>query len=90
MKKIDFYFSPSFYEYKMDPFNWFGEHDDIMPVVKLNGKYVPFCEQITHGNKPILTHKDLKLIATLNEDEVDIEIVKKLDFYRKGDINGNN
>lgn len=74
-KKVDVYFSASM---QMNSIKWFEEHD--MPVVNINGVYMPYSEMISHGDKPTLNRNDLIFIGTLNKCEMDIKIVNKMDF----------
>ena len=52
---------------------WFSK----MTLVKLGDKFVPFCEQIESGNKPICKFDDMVLIAQLESSEMQY---KRMDF----------
>lgn len=52
---------------------WFGK----MTLVKVEGKFVPLCEQIKSGRKPICKFDDIVLIAQLESDKMEY---KSMDF----------
>lgn len=78
---IDIYFSRSLHDKQMNNLDWIDEHDEYMPVIKIDDKYVPFSEQIEHGKRPILRQEDLKLIATISEKDINIINVRKYEFF---------
>ena len=80
MGKVDFYFSESLHKTQMNPLNWCCTQDSKMPVVEINGEFVPYSERITHGNEPVIkeSYKDLVLLATLEESAIKTKVVDRL------------
>lgn len=93
-KFYDFYFSLSYLKKEVSSkefgmFEYYDSvNDDRIILVKINGRFIPFCEQISCGRVPLIAknRSDLIYLGAFNEDEVEYEFISVEEFKHTFDL----
>ena len=91
----DFYFSLSFLKKEIESkeqgyLDYYDSNfmNDKLLLVKVQGRFIPFCEQIKCGTEPLMTSRgDLVYLGAIDNDEVEYKYIKVEDFKSTFNLN---